>query len=167
MKIVSDDRSDFLDVKSNEAFLLSVKALILNGDRILILKYPKRGETRWNGSWNARWGLPGGLVEMDEAPDAGLKREIKEETGLQVELGSVFGVGEMKLKRFIFRDGRESKVRIIELGYKCSYVSGEAVISSEHSEFKWVTVAELKKLKFTPDSKDLIQSYISENNKKR
>jgi ADP-ribose pyrophosphatase YjhB (NUDIX family) len=37
------------------------------------------------------WGLPGGFLEEGEAPDEGLRREVREETGLDVELGELFG----------------------------------------------------------------------------
>jgi ADP-ribose pyrophosphatase YjhB (NUDIX family) len=37
------------------------------------------------------WGLPGGFLEEGEAPDEGLKREVREETGLEIEPGELFG----------------------------------------------------------------------------
>jgi ADP-ribose pyrophosphatase len=37
------------------------------------------------------WGLPGGFLEEGEAPDVGLKREVREETGLEIEPGELFG----------------------------------------------------------------------------
>lgn len=38
------------------------------------------------------WGLPGGWLKRHEAPQAGLKRELREETGLSVEVGPVLCV---------------------------------------------------------------------------
>ena len=38
------------------------------------------------------WGLPGGFLEEGEAPDVGLRREVREETGLDVEPGELFGI---------------------------------------------------------------------------
>jgi len=37
------------------------------------------------------WGLPGGFLEEGEEPGAGLRREVREETGLDVEPGELFG----------------------------------------------------------------------------
>ena len=37
------------------------------------------------------WGLPGGFLEEGEDPAAGLRREVREETGLDVEPGELFG----------------------------------------------------------------------------
>ena len=39
---------------------------------------------------DAWWGLPGGLLELDESLPAGLAREVKEETGLDVSVGQAF-----------------------------------------------------------------------------
>ena len=38
------------------------------------------------------WGLPGGFLEEGEEPRTGLRREVREETGLNVEPGELFGV---------------------------------------------------------------------------
>jgi 8-oxo-dGTP diphosphatase len=37
------------------------------------------------------WGLPGGFLEESEEPFAGLRREVREETGLEVQPGELFG----------------------------------------------------------------------------
>lgn len=37
------------------------------------------------------WGLPGGFLEEGEQPIAGLRREVREETGLEIEPGALFG----------------------------------------------------------------------------
>lgn len=62
---------------TQHTFTVSAAAVITRSDgRILILKHAIR--PRW------AWGIPGGFIEHGESPDAGLRREIKEETGLQL-----------------------------------------------------------------------------------
>lgn len=159
------DYSNYLDIKKDEAFLLSAKAVIVKEKKVLVLKFPPQDVTALASAWNGKWGLPGGLVEMNESVPHGLLREINEEVGLKVEIGHVFGIGEMKLGKFIFRDGRDSKVRIIEIGYICSYAAGDVVLSLEHSGHRWVTLGQLKNLEFSPDSIDLIKLYIEKYGK--
>jgi ADP-ribose pyrophosphatase YjhB (NUDIX family) len=61
----------------NDHFIHGVSGVILNGEgRILLLKH-----RFWIGQ---RWGLPGGLARHGETPAETLRRELKEETGLDV-----------------------------------------------------------------------------------
>ena len=52
-----------------------------NGEVLL----QKRGESK-------KWGFPGGAVEIGETPQMAAIREIKEETGLDVEIGKTIGI---------------------------------------------------------------------------
>lgn len=40
---------------------------------------------------NGRWELPGGVLEIDEAPEEGARREVLEETGVEVEVQRLTG----------------------------------------------------------------------------
>ena len=39
-----------------------------------------------------KWGFPGGAIELNETPEMAAKREVKEETGLEVEVGNLIGI---------------------------------------------------------------------------
>lgn len=41
---------------------------------------------------NGRWGLPAGFCEVNQTPRENMKREVREETGLEVEVGSMIDV---------------------------------------------------------------------------
>lgn len=150
---------EYYSLKKSEAILVSLKGFIVDGDRLLVLKTLDDDHV----NFRHRWGLPGGLLEMNEDIGAGLKREIEEETGLKVDVKEVVAVGDFWHQGFTFKDGRRVKVRIVEIGYRCQYLGGGISLSHEHSSYQWATRAELKKLKITPDSEDLIEAYIKGN----
>jgi 8-oxo-dGTP diphosphatase len=65
--------------------VVAVGAIIRHQDRIVLIrrnKEPSRG----------RWTFPGGAVELGESLEEAVKREVLEETGLQVEVGEVAAV---------------------------------------------------------------------------
>lgn len=154
---------DYYDLNKNETFLISTRAFIRDKDKILILKVPDFREGDFVGEWNDKWSTPGGLLEMHEDLKDSLIREIKEETGLDIKIKKLFGLGEMFHKGFVFKDKRKLNIRVIELGFLCDYIGGAVTLSEEHSEFKWATKNELAELQFSPDSKDLLEQYIKSN----
>jgi len=96
-----------------------------------------------------RWTVPGGGLDGKDYinlpktnPDAwyfpltnSLKREIKEETGLEV--------GDLKyLLDLTFI--RPDNIPVITLSYYCDWQSGEVVLNEENVDFKWVDVGEVK-----------------------
>jgi ADP-ribose pyrophosphatase YjhB (NUDIX family) len=61
---------------------LSVSAMVWRADEILLMRR----------SDNGHWGLPGGFVEIGESVMDAARREVAEETGWSVEIGSLIGV---------------------------------------------------------------------------
>ncbi|TMD60400.1 MAG: NUDIX hydrolase [Chloroflexi bacterium] len=60
-------------------------ALVVRDGKVLLVK---RGVTPYRGWWD----IPGGYLEADEHPEAGARRELREETGLRVRLRGLLGV---------------------------------------------------------------------------
>ena len=103
---------------------LSVKGVVIHDGHALLL-LNERGE----------WDLPGGRPDPGEDHRAALKREVREETGLEVEVGAALGehVFEVLPGRF---------VRIRSFACEMERAS-EVTISHEHLEMRWLPLAEL------------------------
>lgn len=92
-------------------------------------------------SAEGKWEFPGGKVDDDEGPEAALVREIKEELGLSISVGTL-------ISRSVTEVGNN------EIDLACYLVnSAEAPShSNDHDELRWVPVASLPALNWaTPD----------------
>lgn len=66
-----------------------VVVAVVDGDRVLFVKRARAPE-------RGCWSLPGGYLELDEAPQAGAARELREETGLEVDAEDLAFVGTIR-----------------------------------------------------------------------
>lgn len=108
-------------------------AILTEGDKILIARRP--GNDRLAGCWE----FPGGKIETGETPPTCLRREMKEELGIDVAVGDFFGASHC-------RSGPEE---IVLLAYRCTWRGGHLVINV-HSACCWVSVPELALFGFAP-----------------
>lgn len=66
---------------------LGVGGIVFQDDRVLLVK---RGKEPGKG----RWSIPGGVVDLGETIETAVRREVEEETGLQVEVSAFIEVFE-------------------------------------------------------------------------
>jgi 8-oxo-dGTP pyrophosphatase MutT (NUDIX family) len=103
---------------------ISVKGVLIHKDRVLLL-LNERGE----------WDLPGGRPDPGEDHRAAVAREVREETGLVVEVGAA-------LDEHLFEVLPSCFVRI--LPFACRLLEGsDVVLSHEHLETRWLPLGEL------------------------
>lgn len=109
------------------------KALVFDlAGRVLILRRSQTDTRR-----PLQWDLPGGRLEDDEGLEAGVEREIREETGL-IAYGT--RVIWSKTEHRVWKDGNSNVVFIF---YACNVKSsGDVLLSYEHCEYKWLTMEE-------------------------
>ena len=87
------------------------------------------------------WDLPGGVYEYGEDAEESARREIREETSLEV--GKLIPI---TIESEVHKDG----VCVVSIAYKTILRSGKVTLSYEHGEHQWVTPQEFLKLKSSP-----------------
>lgn len=111
--------------------VVGVGGVVVQGGRALIVKRahePRKGE----------WSLPGGLVELGETLIDAARREIKEETGLDVDVGEVVEV----FDRVHHLDGRV-RYHFVIVDYLCHPTGGTLRAGDDAEQVAWVTAEEL------------------------
>jgi 8-oxo-dGTP diphosphatase len=104
---------------------VSVAAVVVDDtDRALLLR------RRDNGHWEP----PGGVLELGEEIPDGLRREVAEETGLQVEPSALTGV---------YKNMTQG---IVALVFRCRQTGGTLATACETAALRWVTRAEVEDL---------------------
>ncbi|WP_327162586.1 NUDIX hydrolase [Streptomyces zaomyceticus] len=80
---------------------------------------------------NGTWELPGGVLELAEAPEEGVAREVWEETGIRVEVEELTGVY------------KNTTRGIVALVFRCKPSGGEERTSTESTAVEWLTPEEI------------------------
>ena len=108
----------------------TVGAAIVRGGRALVTVRAREPE-------KGKLDVPGGFLGPFEVPLDGLKREVKEELGIEVE-ATIEDCVSMVPHRY----GAEGDV-VLALGFKARWVSGEPVPADDVAEVRWLTEEEL------------------------
>lgn len=110
---------------NDKKFFVDQKAFIERDGKVLVLNDPILGLD-----------CPGGKIQEGEADwVAALKREVHEETGLEIEVGAPFCTWHFNVPAGPHRNAGKD---LFLVGYVCKYVSGEVKLSGEHDGFEWV-----------------------------
>jgi 8-oxo-dGTP diphosphatase len=123
-------------------FAISVKSFIVKDNKLLLIK-------RRSNDPNApsAWEIPGGRLEHGENPHNGLKRETKEETGLDIEIKNPLTV-----RQFTRHDNQ----KITMITFLCKPISSSVLLSEEHSEHLWLSLDDAHSI-IWPDFQDDIK----------
>src|SRR3989338_2351556 len=112
---------------------IGVKAIIEKDNKILLLKRSEKYD-----HLKDQWDIPGGRINFGEEPEEGLKREIEEETGLELE-----EIKQILDASTVFKNEERHIVRIT---YLCTVKEGTHKTSHEHTHIEWVLKEKLKEL---------------------
>ena len=121
-------------------------ALIIRDGKIL---FQRRAD-------NGKWGLVGGLLEMNETYEEAALREVLEETGLEVRLDSFLGI--FHNHHMVWRNG--DAAHVISAMYTAEIVSGEPRIDEESYELRFFGRDEIPEL-FAEDHMAALDAYFA------
>jgi 8-oxo-dGTP diphosphatase len=117
---------------SRDEFPVVVKALITHKDEILIGQ-KEDGDKSHSGKWH----FLGGHIEEGEQLEKAVKREVKEETGLDVDVHQVIDV-------MTFAYEEDDDLNALQVLYHCEADSTEAEAQDDLQDVKWVKPDEIK-----------------------
>ena len=117
-----------------ESPIVGVGGVIFDGASVLLAK---RGQEPAKGTWS----LPGGAVEIGEKLIDALKREIREEIGIEIQVGGLIRV----LDRIIQDEERRIRYHYVIVDYWGWKTSGEPKPGSDTSDICFVPLEEIQK----------------------
>ena len=113
---------------------LTVRGICEYNNRVLLLKL--RSISAHDAG---KWEIPGGKVKRCEFFDDALKREYLEETGLEIEIDSLYNA----IQKNYTACKTGERIKSIQLIMKVSVKTDEVVISDEHDMYGWFTKEEI------------------------
>jgi 8-oxo-dGTP diphosphatase len=112
--------------------IVGVGGVVISNGRALLVK---RGSPPLEGQWS----IPGGLLEIGETLLEGVRRELREETGIEVRPLNLIEVFE---RIELDRNGK-ARYHYVVLDYFCEAAGGEARAGSDVTEVAWAKPDEL------------------------
>ena len=110
-----------------------IKALIVNDGKLLMIKERVRGEVIYD--------FPGGGMDFGETVKETLRREVKEEISLEIEIGQILGVWSFMIS--------DASVQILCIGYQCKAKNPNEIDMSHNPaaedifDYQWLPIEEV------------------------
>ena len=125
---------------------VSQKTLVVNREgKILALRRSNTDPSR-----PLTWDLPGGVLEEGEVLEENVKREIKEESGIDVDTFDIFDA---------VAETQKSGEYWIQIAYLAKVDLPVITLSYEHDQYKWLTKDEFLGLESTPKIKRFLNKF--------
>ena len=122
-------------MSSSVAAVASVPNRLLPGCSAIILREDGKILIQ-RRSDNGLWGLPGGAVEMGETISDATVREVREETGLEIEVQRLLGLYSDPATQVVaYADG--NVVHYVSASFLCRVIGGEPTVTEESTELVW------------------------------
>ena len=132
--------------------ILSVGAVVLDDERVLLVR---RAQEPLKGAWS----LPGGVVEVGESLAEALRREVQEETGLEIHVGPLIEA----LDRVHRAPDDRVEYHFVILDYLCGVDGGSLTHGSDAADARWVAFGELEDYQLTEKVAAVIRKAVEMN----
>jgi len=129
--------------------IVGVGAVILQDAKVVLVK--RRFEPL-----AGQWSLPGGRLELGETLEAGLAREMLEETGLRVHVGPVVDV----FDRILLDPERRVRYHYVLIDYLCRPTGGTLMHGSDVAAAEFVDPSDMPRFKLTPKATSVIEKAL-------
>jgi 8-oxo-dGTP diphosphatase len=139
--------------QTNPRLFIATKAFISHNGQILLLRESQKYE---DGTNAAKFDVAGGRLTPGENFKESLLREIKEETGLNVQIDKPFFVNEWRPVV------KGEPWQIVGIFFKCFSVSSKVSLSSDHDEYKWIKPEDYLKVPIISNLEDAFEAYLSD-----
>ena len=114
-----------------------VGVAVVDGQRVLLVE-------KSIGPFAGKWGVPGGKVELGETRIQAAHREVREETGLEIEVGDVIWVGES------IGPGDPPAWHFTIVDFVATPIGGALQPGDDASDARWVSLDEMVRLPLIP-----------------
>jgi ADP-ribose pyrophosphatase len=133
--------------------VVGVGGVVVRDARALLIR---RGGEPLKGQWS----IPGGTLELGETIAEGVRRELREETGLEVQVLELIEVFERISPPAAAGDGRP-QYHFVILDYLCAAADGEPVAGSDVTDVAWAAEEELARYALTPTATRVVKAALA------
>lgn len=127
-------------------FRVGQKVVVFDSDNKILFLRRSNKCTRAGG-----WDFPGGGLENEE-PDEGIRREAREEAGIEIR--------EVIPVTSISHESKDPGIRILLIGYVAKLKSGKIKLSWEHDDYRWLTAEEAVKVDLPKGHRKFLKAAI-------
>jgi 8-oxo-dGTP diphosphatase len=129
--------------------IVGVGAVIVDGARVLLVR-------RGNEPLKGEWSVPGGAVELGETLQTAVAREVREETGLDVDVGPIVEV----LDRIRIDASGRAQYHYVLVDFLCRPRGGSLACASDAEDVTWAALTELPRYEVAEATLSVIRKAV-------